>query len=261
MARKALIVGISGYPAPNDLANPINDARAMDDILKDKGFKTNLHLDVTIEQLRDCFNQFVKEIGEGDTLLFYYAGHGIEYRDVNYLIPIDICYPVEDNALSLDEIQNIFNKKNGDGIKIVILDACRDTVVGFEAQGLKKEISNRNTLIAFSTSPGNVAKDGVGNLSRYTKNLISCIQEYNLTISEVFKKTRELLISETQFSQIPWEHSSLTDQFSFDTMSIPSLSKIFRANKYANSLKTFNDIFVSASENEFITFYGKSFAQ
>ncbi|MCF5852747.1 caspase family protein [Aeromonas veronii] len=90
-------------------------------------------------------------------------------------------------------------------------------------------------MIAFSTSSGNTAKDGKGNNSIYTYHLINNIKKYGLSISDVFSKTRDSVMKLTDFSQIPWEYSSLLESdggFTFDNISIPNQLKRITRNKF-----------------------------
>jgi len=61
---------------------------------------------------------------EVDTILFYFAGHGIESEGVSYLLPSDSDYKIlEDTAVSLDNVRRRFGAIKADK-KVIILDAC-----------------------------------------------------------------------------------------------------------------------------------------
>lgn len=247
--RKAIIIGNSNYYGNSSLKNPTNDARAIEKILTYKGFTTELYFNQTCTEMKSTLDSFVKSVNDGDDVIYFYAGHAIEYRDSNYLLPIDFFNAIiENDCLTIDDIQNKLNRKNQNGVKLIIIDACRNNDNAFESQPLRKSISNLNTLIAFSTAPGSTAKDGKGNLSYYTQALIDAIKKYNIPIHDVFRNVREFVIEKTSFEQIPWEHSSLTTKFNFDNISVPKyLSQI---NRYTfdecYSIKNTDDYFLLA---------------
>lgn len=71
------------------------------------------------------------------------------------------------------------------------------------------------TFVSYSTSPGNVARDGDGRNSPYTEALLRYMKEPGLTIEQVFKGVRAKLGKGTGGKQIPWELSSLQGEFYF----------------------------------------------
>jgi uncharacterized caspase-like protein len=58
----------------------------------------------------------------------YYAGHGIQIRDMNYMIPVDARLATEvdaeDETVSLDRI--VMAIEPAQRLRLIILDACRD---------------------------------------------------------------------------------------------------------------------------------------
>jgi len=246
MNRKAYVIGNSNYlPDKNKLNNPINDANAITEILEYKGFQVTKHLDDDNNNMKKNFEVFLKQVEDNDLIIFYFAGHGVEYRDSNYLLPTNFSFPVEKTSLSIDEIQNKLHDKNPHGIKLIITDACRNTPDMFETTGFSKVQSIHNTLIAFSTAPGSTAKDGTGDFGTYTKYLIENIKKYNQPIHNIFSNTRELVIKETNFKQIPWEHSSLVENVSFDNIQVPKklFSLVKSQRDICYTVKYFNEMY------------------
>ena len=127
----------------------------------------------------------------------------------------------EVEAISADEIMNALAIAEN-GIKIMILDACRDNP--FKSftrnlqQGLAKMDSPTGTIIAYSTAPGRTALDGGFDYdnSIYTKSLTESMDVYDLKIEEVFKRTRREVERTTEGDQVPWESSSLLGDFYFN---------------------------------------------
>lgn len=225
--RVALIVGNSKY-ARNPLDNPVNDAADLDAALKSLGFKTTLLRDANIIQMRNATRQFADDVATSDVALIYFAGHGIEAKGRNYLIPVsaDIRheYELEDQAYDagrwLDMLENIkgINKQR---VNIVILDACRNNDLSrgwrSSSRGLARMDAPKGTFIAFSTAPGKVAMDGAKGQrnSPFTKNLLRTIQTPDMPIELMFKEVRRLVLEDTKDEQVPWDNSSLVGDFVF----------------------------------------------
>ena len=153
--------------------------------------------------------------------LFFFAGHGIQVSGVNYLVPIgakinkesDVKYQSIDTNKVLDEMANANN-----GLNIVMLDACRDNPFARSFRNASRGLAivssaPSGSFISYSTSPGNVARDGDGRNSPYTSALIQYMKKPGLTIEDVFKSVRQKLRKET--GQVPWELSSLEGRFYF----------------------------------------------
>ncbi len=225
--RLALVIGNSSYEtAP--LVNPVNDATDMAAALRNLGFTVILKKNANLEMMEEAIEDFGSRLKKGGVGLFYYAGHGIQVYGSNYLIPVgtkikkesDMKYRAVDTGRILDEMDNA-----GNGMNIVILDACRDNPFGrsFRSAGRGLSIiatAPRGTMITYSTSPGNVAADGKGRNSPYTESLLKHMTTPGLPIEQVFKQVRQDLSQKTRGQQIPWELSSLSGDFYFNASGV-----------------------------------------
>jgi uncharacterized caspase-like protein len=221
--RLALVIGNSAY-GESPLRNPANDARAMAQVLRSKGFGVILHVDATRSQLTDAIAEFGERLGEGSIALFFYAGHGMQLNGHNYLIPVDAKLGSEqrvkletiDMDVVLDQMQAAHAR-----VSMVILDACRNNP--FErrfrsaAGGLAQLAAPEGTLIGYATSPGKVAGDGDGANGLYTAELLRAMAEPGIRVEDVFKRVRVAVSRKSNGGQIPWEASSLVGDFYFDT--------------------------------------------
>ncbi|MBI5194465.1 MAG: caspase family protein [Nitrospirae bacterium] len=73
----ALIIGNNDYKYQPKLKTPISDARSVEKILKEMyGFNTRLLMNATRKEILGSMNELRKGLGENDSLLIYYAGHG-----------------------------------------------------------------------------------------------------------------------------------------------------------------------------------------
>jgi hypothetical protein len=214
--RLALLIGNSAY-RESPLRNPVNDVRAMAQRLKELGFTVLVHENATRRTMEAAIIEFGRRLAEGGVGAFYYAGHGLQVRGRNYLVPVDA--EIEDEAstrvaavdveLLLEQMAEAKNRVN-----MVILDACRNNP--FErrmrggSRGLAAVDAARGTLVAYATAPGSVAADGDGKNGLYTEELLEALREPGLKIEEVFKRVRINVARRSKGAQTPWESSSLT---------------------------------------------------
>jgi len=221
MAQKriALVIGNSKYPnAP--LKNPANDARDMAGALRRLGFQVIEKTDVTQKEMNRAITQFGEKLSADSITIFFYAGHGMQVRGKNYLIPIDAQIASENSVRSETvDVDSVLDQLNASPLNVVILDACRNNP--FERKfrsaggGLAQMDAPKGTLIAYATAPGKVASDGEGRNGLYTQELLKLIQTPGLPVEGVFKKVRSSVARATGDNQIPWEASSLTGDFYF----------------------------------------------
>ncbi len=219
--RIALVIGNSAYKV-GPLRNPVNDARAMTRALRKAGFDVDHREDLNHRQMFEATRNFGEKLKPGAVALFYYAGHGLQVRDRNYLIPVEADLKHEDEApyTSIDasyalEVMNRARTR----VNVVILDACRNNPFARSfrsaGRGLAQMEAPSGTLIAYATAPGRVASDGSGEHGLYTQHLLAHLETPGLPVELLFKRVREGVERETNSQQVPWESSSLKGEFSF----------------------------------------------
>ena len=224
--RLALVIGNSNYKG-SPLDNPANDATDIASQLKSFGFQTTLLRDATLSQMRDATRKFADQLPSTDVALVYFAGHGIEMKGRNYMIPVnaDVKFEYELAEQAYDagiwlEMLEMIKSSNAERVNIVILDACRNNgliAARSVSRGLGKMDAPSGTFLAYSTSPGKIALDGARGErnSPFTKHLLKAMQQANKPIEEVFKEVRRNVGKDTNGSQVPWESTSLTGFFTF----------------------------------------------
>lgn len=222
--RLALIIGNANYrEAP--LKNPINDARALAAKLRQLGFEVMLGENLQQREMTRLITSFGEKLAGKSVGMFYYAGHGMQVKGRNYLLPVDAQITSEASARSesIDLEQVLEHLSNsGTPFNLVILDACRNNP--FERRfrgssgGLAQVDAPKGTLIAFATAPGKVALDGEGRNSTYTTALLKNLAEPGISVESMFKRVRGEVAQVTNDQQIPWESSSLTGDFYFVAM-------------------------------------------
>jgi hypothetical protein len=227
-SRLALVIGQSTYRAVPALPNPVNDAKAMSDLLTDAGFDVVTASDLSQNEMREAVSSFAGRIaakGPDTVALVFYAGHGLQVDGENYLVPIDVDPKREaDVPLQSVRLNDLLNTLTSvpSKMRIVMLDACRNNpfpqlnkTVGKGLAIVDAKFGASGTFISFSTAPGAEAEDGAGANSPYTAALLTTAREPGLPIESAFKRVRVSVNKVTSGRQTPWESSSLTDQFAF----------------------------------------------
>jgi len=220
--RVALVIGNSAYLlAP--LVNPANDARAMSEALKAKGFVVHEARDADRAAMQDAITRMGDALkGRQGVGLLYYAGHAIQLDWRNYLVPVDarmsVAADVPRQTIDVQTVLDAF-KAAGSRVNIVVLDACRDNPFGVAAsgKGLAQIDAPPGTLLEYATAPGNVADDNPGGSNGlFTHYLLQEMRVPGARIEDVFKRVRLHVRRKSEGRQVPWESTSLEDDFYFD---------------------------------------------
>jgi uncharacterized caspase-like protein len=254
--RIALVIGNAAYRV-DALDNPVNDARLVAQSLQQAGFEVSLRENLDRLALISALREFGNRLGENTIAVLYYAGHGLQLRDHNYMIPVDAEIHSEDEipiaGLDLGFILGRMSTARS-RINIVILDACRNNPFvgrsGTRAQGLAQMDAPVGTLLAYATAPGKLAADGSGGNGLYAAQLAKHMLTPGLPVEHVFKRVREAVVRETHQQQVPWESSSLQGEFSF----VPGITTARVAApdlEAAGELAFWNSIQASARPDEY----------
>ena len=220
--RVALVIGEGAYQGVPALANPPNDAADVAAALKSLGFQVTVGVDLDQAKMTQAIADFGKSAAAADVSLLYYGGHGLQVSQHNYLIPVDARFhsidDIPKHTVLLDDALSVMNK--GKGVRLVFLDACRnnpvkDASIPLKTGGLAKVNGATGFLIAFATQPDNVALDGAGRNSPFAQALLSHVAEPGASIASLMIKVRNDVIAATGGQQVPWDESSLTQQFFF----------------------------------------------
>ncbi len=227
--RIALVVGNGAYAHANTLANPPNDASDMIAALKANGFDVVSSLDAGKAKLDQALRTFTERLTGADVALFFYAGHGLQVGQENYIVPVDakLERDLEFEAVRLNFVLRQMEIDREGKTSIVILDACRDnplarnlarsmgtrsTAVG---RGLAAAATGLGTFIAYATQPGNVALDGTGRNSPFTSALVRHMSVGGRNLPATMIEVRKDVVAATDGKQVPWDHSALTGDFYF----------------------------------------------
>lgn len=245
--RVALVVGNSNYLHSTTLTNPKNDAEDLSKALDAADFKVIMALDKDLLELSTTLDYFYKEVQGAETALIFYAGHGMQFQGVNYLIPIDakLRSPTrfKQETIALQDIIQAVERRAK--ITLVFLDACRDNPI---ADDLKRkflgksrsavvsrgfapmQLRNSDTLIVFAAAPNRTASDGSGRNSPFTKALLNNIHSPGVEIELMMKRVTNQVYQETKGEQTPERLSRLTSEFVF-MQKKAGLLDVFRSTK------------------------------
>lgn len=218
--RVALVIGNDAYPT-DPLKNAANDARAVAKTLNDLGFKVVVKTNADITTMRSAAVEFAKILDGATAAVFYYAGHGIQYRDKNYLVPVDAKLTSEPeivyNALEVGQLLESMDDAKVK-FKFIILDACRNNPFSnvFSSTGLAK-ISKvpPGTIISYAAAAGAVALDGNGENGLYTKHLLEEIRNPANQAGPMFQRVQTAVAQESGNKQLPELYSTPLPRGSF----------------------------------------------
>jgi uncharacterized protein (TIGR02145 family) len=211
----ALVIGNSKYDT-NPLKNSANDATDMAALLKSAGFDVILRTDADKRAMLESIEVFGRKLPRAEIGMLYFAGHGMQIRGRNYLIPVNARVASEtDVELESVDVYRVLGRMEAaaNPVNIIILDACRDNP--FERsfrnaeKGLAKIDAPAGSIIVFATSPGGVAADGRGRNGIFTYHLLKTLSKPGISLTRALMETRRNVAEETSRQQIPWESSSL----------------------------------------------------
>lgn len=233
-SRIALVIGNGAYRAA-PLKNPPGDAVAVAAVLRGLGYDVSLRQNTRLPELIESLREFSIRAPKAAVRVVFYAGHGVQVKGRNYLVPIDANpQSEEDIQRQSADVGEFVDRLSaiGTGTNIVVLDACRvnpfagGVIVGPDGRRLKFRGATPGglatldapvgTLVAFSTAPNGVALDSASSEhSVYARHLLANMSMPGLQIEQLFKRVRIGVAEDTGRVQVPWESSSLTADFCF----------------------------------------------
>ncbi|MEI7611582.1 MAG: caspase family protein [Betaproteobacteria bacterium] len=225
--RIALVIGNGNYQYPDSLprlANPANDAHDIAAALRGFGFEVIEKKDQSLEGMHNAVAEFSRKLGNSDAALFYFAGHGLQVKGQNYLIPVDAKIETEARVqyVSLNVNQILEEMENGHSrANIVMLDACRNNPISGKfrsgtTRGLAPITSQpKGTVIVYATDPGNVAEDGSGRNGLFTSGLLTALKGSDLSLLGVLTRASAEVERGSEQKQTPYVNGPLTLQRNF----------------------------------------------
>ena len=220
--RVALVIGNGAYQHAPKLPNPTRDATAVAEMFRKAGFETVMtHSDLGNLEFKRALRDLLEAAQDADIAVLFYAGHGIQIGDHNYMVPIDAKlareYDAKDEAISLERIVEALEPDQR--LRLVILDACRDNPFIVNAaprrtpaipRGLARvEPTQVDTLIAYAAKAGSTASDGQDDTARSRGRCSSTSPSLGLDIRLAFRPGRDDVFKLTRSEQEPFVYGSL----------------------------------------------------
>ncbi|MFK3968936.1 caspase domain-containing protein [Ensifer adhaerens] len=135
--------------------------------LEKSGFAVTKVANAKASDTLAAIEAFVKRlaVAENPVVMVYFAGHGVQLAGENYLLPVDAKLGSEEElrsvALSLGDLTSRLDALKS-SLQIVVLDSCRNNPFE-QTRGLQRGLASSperlGRIVAYSTSPGNVATD------------------------------------------------------------------------------------------------------
>ena len=219
--RVALVIGNGAYAHVKRLPNPGNDAADVGAAFERLGFTVTRVADADQATLRQRLRDFTRAAGAAEVAVVFYAGHGMEVDGRNFLVPVDAKLlsdqDVEFEAVPLELVMRSVERARG--LRLVVLDACRDNPFTARMQsagatrsigrGLARVEPQGETLVAYAAKGGSVAADGDGRNSPYTGALLRYLEEPGVDVGRLFRKVRDDVLASTGGRQEPFVYGSL----------------------------------------------------
>lgn len=224
--RSALVVGVASADAPGTGG----DADSVATVLSSLGFQVIHENNVSQQRMQALLVQFKALLARGGTGVFYYAGHGAQINNVNYLMPqggqLTSLADVKAQWVNLDDIIGALAQSPA-SVRMVFLDACRDNplLTQFSTQqtvdaylpGLAKPATiAHGMLISFATSPNSIAVAGSGGRDDwYTAGFAKFVTQAGLGTDALMQRIGDYVDVASDGSQVPWSETSLRATYYF----------------------------------------------
>ena len=122
----ALLIGNKNYHVKTlRLNTPENDTQDLGGILRSADFKVVSLVNLTKKEMDNALDYFTQLIGPNVYAVFFFAGHGFELNNMNYMMAVD-CTKEKNPTYSVcaQKVLRIMQER-GAKLSIVLLDMCR----------------------------------------------------------------------------------------------------------------------------------------
>ena len=254
--RVALVIGNSNYRS-QPLRNPVNDARAMSRKLRSLGFDVIERTDVDKKRMQKSIIDFGQKLRDGGVGVFYFAGHGIQNRNRNFILPVDAQMTDESylraEGVNVNEVLSEMGDA-GNRLNVLILDACRNNPYrqrtrGPRTGGLAQMHAPTGTYVSYAAAPGEMAFDGDGAHSPYTGALLDVIDRPGVKLEEAFKLVRANVHKATNGKQVPFTEDTVLGDFYFKVPTAGTAQRPSPAGAPGAAEKSAEIVFWSAIQN------------
>jgi uncharacterized caspase-like protein len=229
------------------LGNAVTDAQAFAKALSGFGFQVALHTDIKDAQFKQAVLDFKNQVETGSEVVFYYAGHGVQFGTANYLLPVDVgaesSEGVKGGSVELQQILNAISEKQLK-FTLAVVDACRDNPFAVAAASPNgrsladnpkmkailesKGVTPTNTaaigqMVIYSASAGQQALDSLGPNDRnpnglFTRVFLEKMSQPGMPVDRVLrlvKKDVVRLAKSVNHDQVPALYDQTVGEFFF----------------------------------------------
>ena len=223
-SKLALVIGNSDYLHTGSLPNARRNASAIGAVLEQIGSEVIRGFNLSAAQTTAMLASAMQRMAPDGLFLFYYAGHGMQVSDTNYLVPTDARLydfsAIQTELIEVEPITSLFADR--DGTAIILLDSCRDNPLAEQLRERDDRAARAlglgmaefgdlggNTLYGFATGPGRVAQDGTGQHSPFAAALLRYLGDPELEIQQIMTRVKKDVFEATSGAQFPWHSSNL----------------------------------------------------
>ena len=207
--RAALVIGNNDYQNITKLEKAVNDANSVAAELKKVGFDVQLLNNAGQKKMNQAINDFVQKVSGGGVGVFFFAGHGLQINNQNFLVPVDMDNPrdpadVADQAVSVPVLQDKLADAKAK-YTLLVLDACRNNPLPKKAgrsigstRGLAMSNSPSGQTVLYSAGANQEALDSLGSNDSnpnglFTREFLPMISQPGVSTTEALKKTRSMV--------------------------------------------------------------------
>ncbi len=229
--RRALVIGNDNYKNVSKLENAVEDAKAMSEALEGLGYKVDLHANLTERAFKRALRTFRADLKGGEEVLFFYAGHGVQLGNSNYLLPIDLgsdsADQVRDESIELQRVlDDIAEQKTK--FALAVIDACRDnpfkqTGRAIGGRGLAPTTAATGQMVMFSAGAGQQALDKLGQTDSspnglFTRVFLDEMKKPGIPVDKVLRNVRQRVVTLAKsvgHEQVPALYDQAIGEFYF----------------------------------------------
>jgi formylglycine-generating enzyme required for sulfatase activity len=223
----ALVIGNSDGERDAS-SNPVNDAQSMGAALASMGFDVIVRTNATPVQMRQAIAGFGARLRAGGVGLFYFAGHGFRADGRTILLPAAIGMhapaPRLLDGIDLAGVLAAMSAPRPHKLNLVILDTCLNNP--FRVNRPARFALPSQTFIAYATTPGGFAADGIGH-GIFTRALLDAFASApERDVAGIFRRVASTVRADTHGEQRPWVASSVAGTFRFAALSPTEVARL-----------------------------------
>lgn len=239
--RLALVIGNQNYQHVTKLRNTLTDARAMVQVLEERGFEVTKGFDLDRRDMATLIAGFMTDITPGSIVVVYFSGHGVQFEGASLLLPVDIedrseRYVAQD-AFPLPRLMDELgarNQRDRRGLTLLIIDACRDNPFRSfgKGPGVQRGLEHKTgsgAMVLYAASANQTALDRLGPDDRdpngvFTRMLLRAIRTPGLTVHEVAQRVKadvDEAAARAGYEQLPAFYDEARGTFTFTPLPAP----------------------------------------